>query len=141
MIKSAIVSFSVAVTILTAIVAQADDVVFESKPVKTHLIELFTLEGCSSCPPAEAWLSRLKDNSRIWQDFVPMAFHVDYWDHLGWRDPYAAKAWTARQYAYSARWNSSSVYTPGFVLDGREWRTATCPPPPLKRQVCSSFRS
>ncbi len=93
----------------------------ESGPRKTHLLELFTSEGCSSCPPAEAWLSRLKDDSGLWQNFVPIAFHVDYWDRLGWRDPFASKAWTARQYEYSARWKSNSVYTPGFVLDGREW--------------------
>ena len=58
---------------------------------------------------------------------MPVAFHVDYWDRLGWRDPFASKAWTARQYQYSARWNSSSVYTPGFVLDGREWRNDGAP--------------
>jgi len=60
-------------------------------------------------PPAEAWLSKLKDEPRLWQDFVPLAFHVDYWDRLGWRDPFASKAWSARQYEYSARWESSSV--------------------------------
>ncbi len=99
----------------------------ESQPIKTHLLELFTSEGCSSCPPAEAWLSKLKNEPRLWQDYVPIAFHVDYWDRLGWRDPYAAKEWTARQYAYSAHWNSGSVYTPGFVLDGREWRNNGVP--------------
>ncbi len=99
----------------------------ESNPTKTRLLELFTSEGCSSCPPAEAWLSRLKDDPRLWQDFVPLAFHVDYWDRLGWRDPFAAKAWSARQYQYSARWGSGSVYTPGFVLDGREWRNNGVP--------------
>jgi len=99
----------------------------ESGPRKTHLLELFTSEGCSSCPPAEAWLSKLKDNAGLWRDFVPVAFHVDYWDRLGWRDPFASKAWTARQYEYSARWRSSSVYTPGFVLDGREWQNNGVP--------------
>ncbi len=99
----------------------------ESAPAKTHLLELYTSEGCSSCPPAEAWLSKLKSEPRLWQDYVPIAFHVDYWDRLGWRDPYASKEWTARQYAYSAHWNSSSVYTPGFVLDGREWRSSGVP--------------
>ncbi len=94
-----------------------------------HLLELYTSEGCSSCPPAEAWLSKLKDDPRLWRDFAPLAFHVDYWDRLGWRDPFAAKQWTARQYAYSARWKSSSVYTPGFVLDGREWRNSGVPSP------------
>lgn len=108
--------------------ARAADATFESRPNKTRLLELFTSEGCSSCPPAEAWLGRLKDSPRLWQDFAPIAFHVDYWDRLGWRDPYAAKAWTERQYRYSAAWKNGSVYTPGFVLDGREWRNAAAPP-------------
>src|SRR2546427_12578483 len=109
------------VSVLGAVTAQGGEVVFESKPTRTHLIELFTSEGCSSCPSAEAWLSKLKAEPRLWKDFVPIAFHVDYWDRLGWRDPFAAKEWTARQYQYSAVWKSDSVYTPGFWLDGREW--------------------
>ncbi len=107
--------------------AFAGEVTFESGPTKTHLIELYTSEGCSSCPPAEMWLSKLKNEPKLWRDFIPLAFHVDYWDRLGWRDPYAAKSWTSRQQEYSARWNASSVYTPGFVLDGREWRNASLP--------------
>jgi len=107
--------------------AQAADHVFESGGQRTHLIELFTSEGCSSCPPAEAWLSKLKAEPRLWKDFVPLSFHVDYWDRLGWRDPFAAKEWTARQYRYSARWKGDSVYTPGFVLDGREWLDHSVP--------------
>jgi hypothetical protein len=107
--------------------ARAGDRVFESGPVKIHLIELFTSQGCSSCPPAEAWISKLKSEPRLWKDFVPLAFHVDYWDRLGWRDPFAAKEWTARQYQYSEAWKSESVYTPGFVLDGREWMERNVP--------------
>ena len=107
--------------------ARADDRVFESGPQKTHLIELFTSQGCSSCPPAEAWLSKLKSEPRLWKDFVPIAFHVDYWDRLGWRDPFASKEWTARQYQYSEIWKGESVYTPGFVLDGREWMGRSIP--------------
>src|SRR2546429_1375645 len=109
--------------------AHAADRVLESSAQKAHLIELFTSEGCSSCPPAEAWLSKLKSEPRLWKDFVPLAFHVDYWDHLGWRDPFAAKEWTARQYQYSANWKSESVYTPGFVVDGRELRDPSIPAP------------
>ena len=108
-------------TLVVASAARAGDLVLESGSQKTHLVELFTSQGCSSCPPAEAWLSKLKAEPRLWKDFVPLAFHVDYWDRLGWRDPFAAKEWTARQYQYSASWKSESVYTPGFVLDGREW--------------------
>ncbi len=107
--------------------AHGGEMTFTSKDHRTHLLELFTSEGCSSCPPAEAWLSKLKDHPRLWQDFVPISFHVDYWDRLGWRDPFASKQWTARQYEYSARWKNSSVYTPGFVLDGREWRNSSVP--------------
>ncbi len=98
----------------------ATEVQFQSGPSQTHLLELFTSEGCSSCPPAEAQLSHLKQNARLWHDFVPVAFHVDYWDRLGWRDSFSSKEWTERQYRYSSLWGSSSVYTPGFVVDGRE---------------------
>ena len=115
------------VSVLGAATAQGGDVVFESKPTRTHLLELFTSEGCSSCLPAEAWLSDLKNESRLWQDFVPLAFHVDYWDHLGWRDPFASKTWTERQADYSARWKSETVYTPAFVLDGVAWRNSVLP--------------
>ena len=94
----------------------------ESGTTPTSLLELYTSEGCSSCPPAEAWLSRLKEDPRLWKDFVPVAFHVDYWDHLGWKDPFASKSYTDRQYDYADFWRNRSIYTPGFVLDGREWR-------------------
>ena len=116
------------VSVLGTVTAQGGDVVFESKPARTHLLELFTSEGCSSCLPAEAWLSNLKNEPRLWQDFVPIAFHVDYWDHLGWRDPFASKTWTERQADYSARWKIETVYTPAFVLDGVAWRNAALPP-------------
>src|SRR5882724_13240893 len=109
------------------VAASAAPVIFQSSGRQTAVLELFTSEGCSSCPPAEAWLSKLKGAPGLWHDFVPVAFHVDYWDHLGWKDPFASKEWTARQYHYSAIWKSSSVYTPAFVLDGREWQPAGLP--------------
>jgi hypothetical protein len=113
--------------IAVTLTAAAQDRVFESGQTRTHLIELFTSQGCSSCPPAEAWLSKLKNEPGLWKDFVPVAFHVDYWDRLGWRDPFASKEWTARQYHYSENWKAESVYTPGFVLDGREWAGRSIP--------------
>jgi hypothetical protein len=117
-------------TVLGTVTAgQGGDFVFESKATRTHLIELFTSEGCSTCPPAEAWLSNLKNEARLWHDFVPVAFHVDYWDHLGWRDPFASKTWTERQANYSARWKIESVYTPAFVLDGVAWHNTELVPP------------
>ncbi len=100
----------------------AEQVQFQSSTNRAALIELYTSEGCSSCPPAEAWLSRLKSNVRLWKDFVPLAFHVDYWDYLGWCDPFGAADYSERQRAYAAQWKSRSAYTPGFVLDGKEWR-------------------
>jgi hypothetical protein len=73
-------------------------------------------------------MNNLKSEPRLWQDFVPIAFHVDYWDHLGWRDPFASKLWTERQADYSAHWKSGSVYTPAFVLDGVAWHNTALPP-------------
>jgi hypothetical protein len=110
-----------------ALSAEAGEIVFESKPARAHLLELYTSEGCSSCPPAEQWLSALKNQPRLWQDIVPVAFHVDYWDRLGWRDPFASKLWTERQTEYSAHWKTESVYTPAFVLDGKEWHYGKLP--------------
>lgn len=98
------------------------EVTVQSGPARVHLVELYTSEGCSSCPPAERWLSALWQNPRLWQNVVPLAFHVDYWDGLGWKDSLAAPAFSARQRRYAAGWGSGTVYTPGFVLDGREWR-------------------
>jgi len=105
----------------------ADPVTFQSGPKKVQLLELFTSEGCSSCPPAEASFSRLVGDSRLWRDFVPVAFHVDYWDRLGWKDPFASAEWTKRQQTYAANWRADSVYTPAFVLNGHEWRNTTVP--------------
>jgi hypothetical protein len=96
------------------------------------LLELFTSEGCSSCPPAERWLGTLKDSGGLWKTIVPVAFHVDYWNRLGWPDRFASPAFTARQHAYAKEWRSSSVYTPAFVLDGKEWRRGGEAPTPTR---------
>ena len=96
---------------------------FESGETQSTLIELFTSEGCSSCPPAEKWVTALKSNQELWKRIVPVAFHVDYWDHLGWRDRFAKPEFTLRQQRYAAAWGGDSVYTPGFVVNGKEWRS------------------
>ena len=96
---------------------------FESGETQSTLIELFTSEGCSSCPPAEKWLSALKSNQDLWKKIVPVAFHVDYWDRLGWRDRFAKPEFTSRQQGYAAAWGGDSIYTPGFVVNGKEWRS------------------
>lgn len=79
------------------------------------VVELFTSQSCSSCPPAEALIGRL---AREGAGILPLAFHVTYWNHLNWRDPYALPAATARQEAYAARLGGPS-YTPQAVIDGR----------------------
>jgi hypothetical protein len=101
--------------------SRAEPVVFQTTETRVALLELFTSEGCSSCPPAEKWLSGLKDSHGLWNEFVPVALHVDYWDYLGWRDPWASSQFTTRQRAYVSSWRADSVYTPGFVLNGKEW--------------------
>jgi len=107
--------------------ALSNPVIFESPDRQVALLELFTSEGCSSCPPAEDWFSGLKHSPRLWLEFVPLAFHVDYWDYLGWRDSWASKDFSDRQRAYAETWHSDSIYTPGFVLNGKEWRNGSRP--------------
>lgn len=113
---------------LLALPATAAPLHFASGPGRTHLLELYSSEGCSSCPPAEAWLAGLREAPGLWRDFVPVALPVTYWDKLGWPDRLARKEFTARQYAYAEAWHSRSVYTPEFVLDGAEWRPSARPP-------------
>jgi hypothetical protein len=114
---------------LLAVSADAADLVFHSGAQRTHLIELYSSEGCSSCPPADAWISSLRTSPRLWKDFVPTVFHVTYWDYLGWRDPLADETFTARQRVYAASWGERTVYTPGLILDGAEWRGWGSEPP------------
>jgi len=94
----------------------------KSGPQRTGLLELYTSEGCSSCPPAEEWLSGLRETKGLWDRFVPVAFHVDYWDGLGWEDRFADAVFTVRQQAYAKVWNAATVYTPGMVWNGTELR-------------------
>jgi hypothetical protein len=117
-----------ALLLVPALIAGADDTLFQSDAKQTTLIELFTSEGCSSCPPAEAWFTTLLENPALWKQFVPVAFHVDYWDGLGWKDRFAAPAFTQRQRTYADAWHGDSVYTPGFVMNGGEWKSLGRPP-------------
>jgi hypothetical protein len=110
--------------LFSAVVAAAAPRSFSSGPAQVPLIELYTSEGCSSCPPAEQWLGELRAAPGLWRDFVPVAFHVNYWDRLGWTDQFATREFTEREYALAAAWRSESVYTPCFVLNGREWHEA-----------------
>jgi len=93
----------------------------KSGALKSSVVELYTSEGCSSCPPADDFLSRLGKTEESAQ-IVPMAFHVDYWDYIGWKDPYADAKYTRRQRKVAKRNDQASIYTPEFVVDGVEAR-------------------
>jgi hypothetical protein len=79
------------------------------------VVELFTSQGCSSCPPADRLLGRLADDSEV----VPLSFHVDYWNYIGWTDPFSSEAWSDRQRRYARAFEAGRVYTPQMVFDGR----------------------
>lgn len=101
---------AVFLTLSAGTAARADDTVH---PV---VVELFTSQGCSSCPPADAMLNELAGRA----DVIPLALHVDYWDYLGWTDEFADPAFTKRQKAYARVAGARSIYTPQMVVDGSE---------------------
>ncbi|MES2412909.1 MAG: DUF1223 domain-containing protein [Pseudomonadota bacterium] len=100
----------------TSSFAQPGQCSVTSGPTITPVVELYTSEGCSSCPPADKWASTLKDKGVVVQ-----AFHVGYWDYIGWVDRFAAPAYTQRQRDIAARNRLTSIYTPQAVLDGKDW--------------------
>jgi hypothetical protein len=83
------------------------------------LLELYTSEGCSSCPPADKWLGGLKQDT---SKFTPLAFHVDYWDYIGWKDKFSKAEYSDRQRKTAAFGGSGYVYTPQFVMNGRDFK-------------------
>lgn len=111
----ALVAFLCALPFSVAATASACEAV--SGKVRLPVIELYTSEGCSSCPPADQWLSRLKG-----KEVVAQAFHVAYWDYIGWKDRFAAPAHTTRQREVASANRLNGIYTPQVVLDGRDWR-------------------
>ncbi len=86
------------------------------------LVELYTSQGCSSCPPADRWLSGLGARGYVPQRVVPLSLHVDYWDYIGWKDPYAKGEFSARQRKLTQLQRSALVYTPQVLLQGRDFR-------------------
>ena len=100
--------------ILVAIAARADQMVSTTVSDSPVVVELFTSEGCSSCPPADAYLGKLA----VRHDILPLAFHVNYWDYIGWKDPFASAEATERQYSYGHALGLNMVYTPQMVIGG-----------------------
>lgn len=82
------------------------------------LVELFTSQGCSSCPPADRLLSRLADEAA--DEVIALSFHVDYWNYIGWQDPFSSKQWSERQEGYARALRTGRLYTPMLVVDGRD---------------------
>ncbi len=107
---------------LLALPLAASAQTFSGGPAAPTVIELYTSEGCSSCPPADRWLASLRDHPGLFSSVYPLAFHVDYWDRLGWPDRFARSAFSERQRRYQRQGALSSVYTPGVLAAGREWR-------------------
>jgi hypothetical protein len=86
------------------------------------LVELYTSEGCDSCPPADRWLSALASRGYGPERLVPLALHVDYWDYIGWKDPYAQARFSSRQRKLAQLTRSAIVFTPQVLLQGRDFR-------------------
>jgi hypothetical protein len=86
------------------------------------LVELYTSEGCDSCPPADRWLSSLGERGYVPSKVVPLSLHVDYWDYIGWKDPYAKPAFSGRQRKLTQLQRLAFVYTPQVMLQGQDFR-------------------
>jgi hypothetical protein len=109
--------------VLPALVeAEESAIVVKSSPKQTAVVELYTSEGCSSCPPADRWLEQLVKVPDDELDVLALGFHVDYWDYIGWKDEFASPVFTQRQRSLAHRNNQSSIYTPEFFVNGKESR-------------------
>jgi len=100
----------------------AQPIVVSSGERQVAVVELYTSEGCSSCPPADRWLSKLVTTPRSDLDLLALSFHVDYWDYLGWKDRFSSADYTRRQRMLGANNQQRTIYTPEFFVNGMEAR-------------------
>ncbi len=112
--RTVILTCALAAAILACGPAGSAPIDLGARPV---VVELFTSQGCSSCPPADELLTKLGSDPALRGRVIPLAFHVDYWDHLGWRDPFSSSQWSARQQSYAAPFGWT-LYTPQLVVNG-----------------------
>ena len=112
---------AMAVTVAQPVVAA--ECTAASGTARKVLLELYTSEGCSSCPPTDRWLSKLMEAGFAPGTVIPVAFHVDYWNDLGWPDRFSQAGFSARQRMVSARDNATYVYTPQVLADGHDFRS------------------
>jgi len=119
MLRRSRLLISLALVLLARPAARGAEPTFVSPAHPPLLLEIYTSEGCSSCPPADLWLGELKGEPNLWTGFIPVTLHVDYWDHLGWKDPLASRRMSVRQRQEAV---AGKVYTPGFFLNGVEWK-------------------
>jgi hypothetical protein len=108
-------------TCAAALPAAAATCAATSGPQTVAVVELYTSEGCSSCPPADRWLAATFPAGAAAAGVIPLAFHVDYWDRLGWKDRFATAAYTERQYVAMRAGRASFVYTPQVLVQGKDF--------------------
>jgi hypothetical protein len=97
--------------------------IVKSPANRVAVLELYTSEGCSSCPPADRFLSNIKETGVSNKQLIPLAFHVTYWDYIGWQDRFARKQYDQRQRESARKNKSNTVYTPQFLLSGDDYRS------------------
>src|SRR5215218_3837153 len=123
--EEAVVRYHLAIVLLSCLVVRtgiAAECTATSARHRVPLLELYTSEGCDSCPPADRWISSLASRGYGSDRVVVLAFHVDYWDRLGWPDRFAQTRFTERQRAINDRNRSRVIYTPQLVLNGKDYR-------------------